>query len=163
MNSTRVRAGQAVHEWFERQFEDELNVKLIEGNAFEILPQYSSTFDAIYTQFALAYMKPQDEMLKCIDFVSKVDAEFFLQEFNSAGLFNRLIAKKDWFSFREYRQLEQLGWECESEKFQWIFPRAVMATDWICRTLGRIENAFCRLPGSHHFTSSTNLVYRKRK
>ena len=163
MNSMRVRAGQAARAWFEQQFECQLKVNLIEGNAFEILPDYDATFDAVYTQFALAYMKPQDEMLKCIDKSSKVNAEFILQEFNSAGLYNRLIAKKDWFSFRQYRQLEQLGWTCDTERFQWIFPKAVMKTEPLCRVLGGIEDAFCKLPGAHHIASSVNLVYRKRK
>ena len=161
-NTTRTRAAVALRTWFEDRFQRSLDVTILDGNAFELLGREWDSFDGAYTQFALAYMHPQEELLKLLNSVVRPGGKIILQEFNSANLFNRFFARVNWFTFRDYRRVgNELNWTCEKEDFQWLFPRPVISLPGVRYPAGQLEKFLCSLPGSHLFSASTNLVYRR--
>ncbi|MCA9187369.1 MAG: class I SAM-dependent methyltransferase [Pirellulaceae bacterium] len=162
-NETRMRAAKSMRNWFEDRFEKALDVEFMDGDAFETLASMpAEMFDSAYTQFAIAYMSPQDEMLRRIDRVLKPGGRLAMQEFNSACLYNRLISKVKWFSYRDFHRVAAtLNWTCEYQRFRWFVPRPLIGLPGVRPIVGPLEEAVCRLPGSSLYAASVSLVYRK--
>lgn len=161
--SERVAAGQAMAEWFAGQFQVPLDVQLHAGDAFEFLEGVpEGHYDGVFTQFALAYMKPYRRMLKLLDRALKPGGRVLFREFNAGGIYNRLVSRLDRLTDRQFKaEGEQLGWRLVTREFCWLIPKPIVNISPPDGGWARLDDQLAKTVLARHFASSMTVVFEK--
>ncbi|MCA9212967.1 MAG: class I SAM-dependent methyltransferase [Planctomycetales bacterium] len=159
----RVAAANAMRPWYESEVESDVDVQIHYADAFKFLADLPmDSLDGVFTQFALAYMEPHEEMLRLIARVVRPGGRVLFREFNAGSIYNKIGSTVEWLDAKRYETIcSSLGWRLIERKFYWLFPKPIINSAMLGPAAITIENSLANLPIFRMFSGSMTLVFER--
>lgn len=162
-DADRIRAAHALARWITSQTDTANRPAFHAADAFTFLRAAPpAAFDGLYTQFALAYMQPQRDMLGLIDRVVRPGGRILIAETNTASLLNRFVRRRPWLTFRHYLAVARtMNWKLIDMHFRWVLPAPLIEPAGLRPLTTRLDRFLERLPGARLITGSLILIFSR--